>query len=235
MTELERALLAVGRELDFPPQPDLAAAVRARLEKRRFRWRSALFAAAALFVAIGIAMAVPPARSAILRLLHIGAVTVERVDTLPAARERPLVAGLGPPLARRAAEIHAQLPLTLPDLRGPAAPARYYAKPGLIATVLLYRGTPILLAEMPNEQVGLFKKFASPATRVDQVALGRFGLWFEGGKHVLMWNFGPGDIQEVETRLAGNVLVWYDGERTFRLEGDLDKDGMLQLARRIGR
>src|SRR6188508_1463835 len=97
MTELERALVALGQELELPPQPDLAAGIRARLERRRpFGWRAVAFAAALVALAFGIAMAVPPARSAILRFFHIGAATVQRVDTLPAARQRPLVAGLGP-------------------------------------------------------------------------------------------------------------------------------------------
>jgi len=53
------------------------------------------YSAVALLVALGIALAVPPARSAILRFFHIGSVTVERVETLPHAQQRSLVAGLG--------------------------------------------------------------------------------------------------------------------------------------------
>src|SRR6266508_2064507 len=87
MTELERALVALGQELDFPPEPDLVAAVRARLgERRRLAFlpprRALAFAVALIVVAFGIAMAVPQARSAILRFFHIGAVTVERVEAL---------------------------------------------------------------------------------------------------------------------------------------------------------
>src|SRR5947199_4593600 len=174
MTELERALLALGPELDFPPEPDLVPAVRARLERRRFG-RPLVFAVALLLIAFGIAMAVPEARSAILRFLHIGAVTVERVETLPAALERPLVAGLGPALPRRLAEQRAQVPIVLPQLAGPA-PTRYYAQPGLIATLLRYRGKPVLLAELPNDQLGIGKKIAAPETKVEPVQIGRFGI-----------------------------------------------------------
>ena len=99
MTELERALVALGRELDLPPEPDLRSRVRERIE-RRPRYRRALVPALALLVALGIALAVPEARSAILRFFHIGAVTIERVETLPPGRERPLTAGLGPALSR---------------------------------------------------------------------------------------------------------------------------------------
>ena len=34
MTELERALVALGRELDLPPEPDLRSRVRERIERR---------------------------------------------------------------------------------------------------------------------------------------------------------------------------------------------------------
>src|SRR6266446_4632352 len=134
MTELERALVALGRELDIPPEPDLRSCVRERIE-RRTRHRRAAVLALAILVALGIALAVPPARSAILRFFHIGSVTIERVDTLPAARERSLVAGLGSALSLRDAEKSSGVPLVL----NAARPRRFYAQPGLIATLLHYR------------------------------------------------------------------------------------------------
>src|SRR5512132_3685714 len=99
MTELERALIALGNELEFPPTPDLWPGVRERLHRRSW-FRPAVFAVALGLVAVGIAFAVPPARSAILRFFHLGAATVEQVDTLPAAQNRPLVSGLGPARTR---------------------------------------------------------------------------------------------------------------------------------------
>jgi hypothetical protein len=232
MTELERALVVVGQELEFPPQPDLVAGVRIRLERRRpFGWRAVAFAVALVAVAFGIAMAVPPARGAILRFFHIGAATVEQVDTLPAARERPLAAGLGTPLPRREAELRAHLPIKLPDLEGPK-PTGYYAQPGLIATLLSYRDTPVLLAEMRDDQVPLVKKFTSGSATVEPVELGSNGLWIEGN-HVLTWQFGLADTRQIRTRLAGNVLIWVVGDTTYRLEGRLDRTRMLELARRI--
>ena len=238
MTELERALVALGRELDFPPEPNVVPAVRARLERRRFdfvpRRRALALASALIIVAFGIAIAVPPARSAILRFFHIGAVTVERVETLPLAEERPLAAGLGPALPRRAAELRAQLSIELPHFEG-LPPKRYYAQPGLIATLLHYRGKPILLAELRGEQVSIVKKLAGGRTQVEPAQIGEFGVWLEGGKHVLTWQFGVREPRQIETRLAGNVLIWLQGDTTYRLEGELDKSQMLELARDITR
>jgi len=236
MTELERALVALAGELDFPPEPNLVAGVRARLERRRlFVPRRALALAVALVVvAFGIAMAVPDARSAILRFFHIGSVTVERVETLPPAQERPLTAGLGEALSRREAERRAGFPILLPRDRR-STPTRYYVRPGLIATLFHSGSTPVLLVEFQGDQMSYSKKFASPETRVEPVQIGRFGLWLEGGPHVLLWEFGAGAPHELETRLAGNVLIWLQGEMTFRLEGDLSKAEMLKLGRQITR
>ena len=234
MTELERALHSLGREIDFPETPDLASRVRARLERQRRGRRALVFAVALVVVAFGIAMAVPQARSAILRFFHIGAVTVEQVDTLPEARERPLTAGLGPARSRSEAEALAMMRIALPNFDGPA-PTRFYTRPGFIATVFRAASKPVLLVEFQGDQVSITKKLAGPETRVNPVNLGDFGLWIEGGKHVLRWHYGVGDLHEVETRLAGNVLIWLVGDRTFRLEGDLSREQMLDLARDITR
>jgi hypothetical protein len=230
MTELERALVALGRELDIPAGPDLRSRVRERIEPKP-RQRRALVLALALLVAFGIALAVPPARSAILRFFHIGSVTIERVETLPAARERSLVAGLGPALSLREAEQSSGVPLVLNAPR----PRRFYAQPGLLATILHSHGKSVLLAELQGDQTGLTKKFAGPDTRVEPAPIGSFGLWLEGGKHVLTWVSSSGETRQMERRLAGNVLLWTEGNRTYRLEGGLNRGQMLDLGRQITR
>ena len=230
MTELERALAALGNELEFPPTPNLWPRIAERVQRRRWA-RPAVFVLAVGALAIGIAMAVPPARSAILKFFHIGAVTIERVETLPPGRERPLTAGLGPALSLHDAEARSGVALVL---NGPR-PQRFYAQPGLIATLLQYRGKPVLVAELQGDQMGVAKKLAGAATRVEVARIGSFGLWLEGGRHLLIWEAGPGEVRQIEPRLAGNVLIWIDGGRTFRLEGGLNKGQMLELGRQITR
>jgi hypothetical protein len=225
MTELERALLAL--DVEFPAEPDLVAGVRTRIERRRVWRRPLIFAVALGLVAFGIAMAVPDARSAILRFFHIGSVSIERVETLPPAQQRPLTAGLGTPMSRAAAESEAGLRMRLP--KGVHS-TQYYVRPGLIATLFRVEGEPVLLVEFQGDQVSLTKKFAGSETRVEPAAIGEFGLWLTGGRHVMRWSSG-----ELETRLAGNVLLWLQDERTYRLEGALSKEKMLELGRQITR
>jgi len=176
-------------------------------------------------------MAVPDARSSILRFFHIGSATVERVHTLPPARERSLAAGLGPALSRHDAEARSGIPLVASGVK----PTRYYAQPGLIATLLEYRGKPVLLAEMGGDQAALTKKLRhardpgrARRDRLQQpLARGRQARPDLAG--------GPQRRFQRVSRLAGNVLLWVEGDRTFRLEGDLTKGHMLQLARDITR
>jgi len=223
MTELERALVALGNELEFPATPDVWPRVQERMQRRRW-FRPAVFAVALGVVAIGIAFAVPPARSAILRFFHLGAATVEQVDTLPPAQQRPLVSGLGAPLSHE----------TLKVPSGVTA-LRFYERSGLDAALLRYQGKLVLLAEVRGDQMGFFKKFTDENTRVESVVLGEFGVWITGGRHVLLWEFHPNEVHEAETRLAGDVLLWLKDDVTYRLEGDLDKGQMIELARQITR
>jgi hypothetical protein len=218
MTELERALVALGNELEFPPTPDVWPRVAERLQRRRWL-RPAVLAFAVAVLAIGVAFAVPPARSAILRFFHIGSITVERVETLPPAQTRPFSTGLGPARSQPTVKLPAGINAT-----------RYYKRPGLAAAVLQYRGKQVLYAELRGDQMGFAKKFVAGATHVEDAQIGEWGMWFEGGPHVLMWNDG-----RVETRLAGNVLIWLSSGTTYRLEGDLNKLQMLKLARQITR
>jgi hypothetical protein len=234
MTELERALYAIGRDLDVPDVPALAPGVCARIERRsRMRLAVALGVTVAA-VAVGIAFAVPQARSAILRFFHLGAATVERVETLPSAQQRPLVAGLGRARSRAAAERIAGHVIVLPRFTE-GAPTRFYARPGLIATTFRSHGKPLLLVELSGQQLGFTKKFASPGTSVQpaEVSGAYSALWLSGGPHVIVWAAPDGRNQELRTRLAGNVLIWETRTRTYRLEGDLSREAAIALAGQI--
>ena len=87
MSALEQRLQALGRELAYPAEPELAPAVIARLDRAPFPWRrAAALALAVLAVALAAALAVPQARTALLRWFHIRGATVELVETLPHAQ-----------------------------------------------------------------------------------------------------------------------------------------------------
>src|SRR5436190_19036458 len=136
MTELERALAALGEELEFPQSRDVWPRIAERLRRRRWV-RPAVFALAAGVVALAIALAVPPARSAILKFFHIGSVTVERVETLPPAQTRPFATGLGPALTQPTVNLPASVTAT-----------KYYKRRGLGAALFRCRGGQVVFGEL---------------------------------------------------------------------------------------
>ena len=105
MSEIERALIQLGREVAIPAAPDVVPAVLARLESRRTgrprRRRWVLVAAAAALAALAATLAIPDARSALLRVLHIGGARIEFVEELPAVTPSPPELDLDLVLGRR--------------------------------------------------------------------------------------------------------------------------------------
>ena len=210
MTELERDLRSL--RVAWPETPDVAS--RVELRPRRRLLLPALVVAAV--VAVAAAFAVPQSRSALLRFFHLRGVTVERVDTLPPAEERPLAAGLGTVVGDARAG-------TL--LGGPFLPPEHgtlYERDGIVSTLL--RG-PVLLSEFGAPE--FLKKFVTSKVEWVKVAPDVQGLWIAGAPHVV---FFPG----ASPRLAGNVLVFATNTRTYRLEGaGLTQEDALAKAREI--
>jgi len=211
MAELERALVLLGEELDVPATPPLADAVRERIRRRRYARR--LVVVAIPLFALAIAFAVPQARSAILDFFHLGAEKVQRVETLPPARQRSLTAGLGQVLVREDAEqaagLHAQLGRIVPS-------NRWWSRDDLLAT-LLPRTPPVLLIEISGDQLAISKKYTTGDVQPTNVG-GSFALWI-AGPHVLTY-VGRNPRPQTVARYAGNALVWARNGITFRLEGE---------------
>jgi hypothetical protein len=233
MSTLEQRLHELGRELAFPPEPDLAPRVLARTRGRPFPWRATALAFAVLAVAVATAFAVPPARSAILRFLHLGGATVELVDTLPPAAERARAGGLGRPLPPAEAERRVGFDLLLPPLD--PDPERAYVIGDSVATVVLRSyGKTVLLSEFDSHGEDALKKLAVDKTVIEPTRVnGAPGLWLEGGPHALTWIDRETGYHERPVLVRGNVLLWLHGGLTLRLEGRLSKAQALEIARSI--
>jgi hypothetical protein len=230
VSELELQLVEVGHRLEVPSAPDLAPRVLERLERRRpFPWRPLAVALAVVVVAVGIAFAVPPARSAILRFFHLGGASVVRVETLPLAIERSQADGLGDPLTRDAAERRLAFKLVLPS-----AARRVYVLGDSLASVLVRAyGRTILVSEFPG-QGQFLEKLVAGRTDVERLQVdGKPALWLEGAPHVLQYFDRRQGFREQPILIRGNVLLWVHGPATLRLEGKLTRAQALALAHRL--
>lgn len=218
MTELERALERLSPHVDWPATP--AFELR-RAGGTRRRW---LVALALAVLALAIAFAVPPARSAILRFLHIGGVSIARVDTLPAVQERSLGASLGVPTSAFGAREVLGAPF-----RAPAGVQPRLYRAGQAVSALLATPEPVLLTEFRAGTDGpmIVKKLLGISTGADPVDIGLSApaVWLHGAEHYYL-------AFPLPPRLAGNTLIWVRDGLTFRLEG---KTLSLALARKLAR
>ena len=228
MAELETALRALGRDVAFPPTPDLASAIRGRLERPRF-WRrpAAIAVAVAVVAAIAAAFAVPQSRSAILDWLGLRNVSVVRVEKLPTVPAHGNL-DLGQRVTLDEAKRRAPW-LLIPD----GTPDSVWVSesvPG--GKVSLLWGTPSNVKLLLTEFTGrtYIEKVIDGDTQVERVKIGNAGAWFKGS-HVVMFQDRDGRFRESHARLARNTLVWQLGGVTLRLEGGLTKDEALRIAR----
>ena len=223
MSELESQLRQLAAEVEWPQTPPLELALESRSRATRARVRPLWVVVVAALVALAVAFSVPAARSAILRVLHLGGVTVVRVDVLPPVQEQQLAADLGPAVDSQHAAAALGVPLRLPPLRGSA---KLHLRDGVVS-VLLATPQPLLLSEFRSD-VFLLKKLASSGTNVVSLDVGTApGLWLGGAQHIVVFPATP-------PRLAGNVLIWQQGMVVYRLEGRrLTRRAALELAGKI--
>jgi hypothetical protein len=244
VSELERTLTELGRELAVPTAPDLAAGVLARIEPRRamrprHRHLVLAFAVVAL-AALAATLAIPDARSALFRVLHIGGEQIELVDELPPVPPQPAEIDLDLALGTRATleQARRQAGFDLRELD--TEPDRVYL--GGRGTVWFLYGTPqnvrLLIAQTPRVTIDepfILKKLVASGTPVEQLSIGGARGFYLGGKspHFVLLLDENGDVIEESARLARNVLVWEANGVAYRLEGEFTRDEALRLGRSL--
>jgi hypothetical protein len=217
---LEAALRQVGAELAFPPEPQVASRVAARIAARRRR-RPWLVALAVAVVAVAVALAVPPARSALLRFFGLEGATIERVEEQPVFQQHSN-RKLGRPVTLEQARELARFELLVPDRF-----ARVFYDADIPAVTFDLSG--MLLTEFRGEATPYVQKSVGPGTDVEFTPVnGGDGYWLSGARHRVVFRDGRGRV--LESRAAGNVLLWEQGSVTLRLEGAPTKADALRVA-----
>jgi hypothetical protein len=240
VSELERALVGVGRELDVPEAPDLVpgvlAAIAPQREAPRPRRRWALAVALALVALLGATLAIPEARSAFLSIFEVGGERIEVVEDLP---DIPVSEDLESTLGERVTLEEAQRRSGFPLRKLDEAPDRVYV--GDRGTVWFVYGDPehprLLVSQTPFVDVdapALLKKLADGGTTIEPVTVGDArGVFLSGEPHFFFYLDQNGRIVEDSAHLARDVLLWDEGGVGYRIEGDFDREDALRLARTL--
>ena len=236
MTELERALLAVGQNLEVPTAPDLTGAVRARLAEgqrpRLVSRRALVVALAVLVVAVGAVLAVPQARSTVKDWLGIGNVTIRYVEKLPPVEQATADLGLGEQMSLEEARERAGFQVRVPTVDGLDDPPKVFYNDQSSQVAFLYgsEDKPKLLITQADARGAIDKIVNLNVTERDLVVVepGYAGVWLYGAKHAI---FYPSTDHEEPFRLVGNALVYEIDGVTLRLEAEISKDEALRIAR----
>ena len=224
MIDLEAALLDLAEHLDCPAGDELVANVRSRLsvtdaiaERRKWRGRAVLVAAAVFVIVLASVIAVAPAREAIADWLGIGAVEVRRGPAQPVA----------PPTTRPRVHTleNAQTAVDFTIATPPAAVAGPLLEvavdprvPGGLVTLRYERFTLEELASAPGRAPAI-GKIVDPRARVDDVDVnGVPGLWVVGA-HEIGYLDRAGQFRTSTLRRSGPALLWSRDGITYRIEG----------------
>jgi hypothetical protein len=253
VTDLERQLTQLGRDLDWPPTPDLTPSVRERLApsppvRRRpviFRRSFAIAIAVLLILAGGVFAAVPGVRDAVLEFFGLQGATVERREHLPPApKPRPPAVGQRTTLGH-AGEVLGFEPLVPRAAGKPDAVFVDGSVPG--GRLSLEYGARRDLPEAKSTGLGLLVdefrgdlnpeyagKMAGQATRIEPFTLdGERAIWVAGAPHFFFYRAPGNAFEERRLRIAQNVLLLEHGRLLVRLEGAFGRAHAIELARSL--
>ena len=245
---LARELTRLGRAVDPPVSPErIAAAVMARVESlpaparptrwtrwrlRSRRWAAAVVASGRRRVALVVAavmvalLATPPVRAELTDWFGFGGVLVER--GAPAPRPAPPPPELGGewsvPKARDAVDFTVSVPAELgaPEDVGVSVDRRIVS--------MTWSGGEDGIVRLDQFDGRLDFSLAKTAPRVLFTSVaGADALWFDEAHEVVLLE--PDGTRRTESaRLAGQTLIWQDGDTTLRVEGDLSLARAVEIA-----
>jgi hypothetical protein len=236
---LHDELLALGPDVEWPPTPDVAVAVCARIAvepapvpaRRSRRARARRVRRVAVVVAIAAVAAIPPARAAVLRLLGIeGVVQIVRVERLPLQGVGQTL-DLGDPVALDTARALVPFRVRLPTDLGPPREVRFSQAIAGGAVSVRY-GHDLVLTQFQGDAMGFIKKVAGPGTRVREVAVdGATGFFLSGAPHetLVADRYGQA-VSGTATLVHADVLLWRRGDVAYRLESTRGLTATLAVA-----
>lgn len=255
MSEFDRweaQLEETARAFSYPPTPDIAGAVGRRSASRRAgplprrRARLILVAIGVLILAL---LLVPPVRAGLLEVLRIGAVRINLVEptatplppTAAPARTQPTLTPRPTPLSSildlegettlPAAQAQADFPIRLPSYPADLGPPdkvflQDFGGPLLIFVWLDDQQPDRVRLSMYQFLPGPYAEKSRPEMIKPVTVNGRTAIWGEG-EHLLITRSG----RDVMRRLVdGHVLIWTEGEVTYRIETDLTEQEAIRVA-----
>jgi hypothetical protein len=256
MDELERMLAALPERMRFPSTPDIASRLGAVLPERRpavLRRRMTWYAvAAAILALIVLTAALPGPRRAVADFFGLPGIRIEIFSRSPDDQqpETPKEIGSSLLFGDRATLDEAQdiapFAIMLPQLDPAREPDEVYMRDdeGVAGVSLLYvasddlpqigtTGVGLLLMEFrtSGDEPFIAKRAMGDDGTFGVITInGREAYWIQNGELIVDAPDLGGSGESVFSRRSGNVLIWTDGQTTFRLESMLSRDAAIEIA-----
>jgi len=258
-SQIEALIIEAANNLPYPPTPDIIGVVKQQLtakqshitiQTRHLVWATLIV----LFILAGL-LVVPQVRAAVVEFLQLGAIRVLLVEPTPTAATPPPTAS--PKAPPTATPRPSPTPITsLLNLAGQMTfaeaqsrvdfPIRLPAEPSDLGppdTVFLqdWGGPAVILVWLEpdhRDQVHLslhqlgantFVQKVQPKVLRETEVHGERALWTEG-PYLLQLRNGGYDVQRL---VEGHVLLWQEGEVTYRLESNLSLEEAVRIAESI--
>jgi hypothetical protein len=256
--DFETRLRSIASEMEYPRTPDIAGFVATRLRaatRPRFVSKSLAWSLAVILVLCSSLMLIPPVRAAIIEFIQIGVVrifpqptqpTVEPIRTATPESIAPMTAtsssqasNLIPILDQMAGETtiadaqdKVKFPILLPGYPSDLGQPDYVYVQDMDANVLILvwldpqHPDKVLMSLhfIPNDSWAVKK--IEPTVIQETSVDGQRAIWTTGPYPLILFS---NDIQY--TRLiTGHVLIWADGEVTYRLETDMSLEEAVKIA-----
>jgi hypothetical protein len=256
MADLELALRSLAERDDlFPETPGIAADIAAQIgparRSRRVDWRMVAIVALIVLVALAAALAIPDSRSAIADFFGIEGIRIERrpgeapnVPATPASIGGSLLLGERTTLDRASAAAPFEVMLPADAAAGPPGEVWLNRRDGATVVGLIWpasgdlpeigdTGVGMLLLEIEtgaNDEI-FIKKMVGSGEMTTADVNGRTGIWIENGVLAVAPVEGlMVDLLDPAVRRSGNVLIWSDGDITYRLETSLPMADAVRIA-----
>ncbi|MEA2170942.1 MAG: hypothetical protein QOF76_4242 [Solirubrobacteraceae bacterium] len=245
MSDLERDLMRLAEVIDWPATPAFKIAE----HRQRRGHRRLVVVLTALAALLGGAMAVEPARSAILEFFGLRGARIERRAPVATPRPIPPDAPLGTrlDLGARVKEVHGAGFAAAPPGAGLGPPdatfldtrsalgARvayvYAARPGLPRAE--ETGAGLLVTEFAGTVEPIIQKAAGPGTTIERLTIGgERAYWLAGRPHGFAF-MHEGSVDYVDQRLAGPTLLFEHDGLLIRIEGRISRARAVGIAASI--
>jgi len=251
----EKQLLSISKGLEYPRTPDVAGSVMGRLRastRPRFLARPLAWSLTLILVLCSSLMLIPSARAAIIEFIQIGVVRIFRAEPTPLAPPNeelpflpvtatpgptsqplvPMLENLAGEMTLEEAQQGADYPILLPSYPSDLGPPdRIFVQDADGAMTILVWLDP----QQPDEVLMSLHfvpdgswavKKVNPTLIQETTVNGQPAIWAIGPYPL---RFSNGNLDFVRL-IDGHVLIWAEGEVTYRLETDLSLEEALKIA-----